>query len=107
VGADVRKTLQKLTLCTEVTTVGKKTLNTVPCPVCAGAVEGITVDEESIAEAKRVPVLIPAKCKQGHQVVLFVDKQFTVRDVEAAGQVVDEGSDVTSIDKAQKWMDSF
>ena len=106
-GADERKTLQRLTLCEEVTTVGKKTLNTVPCPVCTGAVEGITVDEESITEAKRVPVLIPARCNKGHQVVLFVDKQFTIRDVEAAGQVVDEGSDATSNGKAQKWMDSF
>lgn len=87
--------------------MGKKTLNAVPCPICNGAVEGITVAEESITEAKRVPVLIPAKCSKGHQVVLFVDKQFTVRDVEAAGQVVTEGSDESSVDKAQKWMDGF
>jgi hypothetical protein len=90
-----------------VTTVGKKTLNTGPCPVCNGTVEGITVDEVSITEAKRVPVLIPVRCKNGHQVVPFVDKQFTVRDVKASGQVVEEGSDATSIDKAQKWMYSF
>ncbi len=89
------------------TTVGKKTLNAVPCPICNGLIEGITVDEESITDAKRVPVLVPAKCKKNHQVVLFVDKQFTVRDVEAAGQVVEEGSDASSVDKAQKWMDSF
>lgn len=87
--------------------MGKKTLNAVPCPICDGVVGGITVAEESITEAKRVPVLIPAKCSKGHQVVLFVDKQFTVRDVEAAGQVVAEGSEETSVDKAQRWMDSF
>ncbi|TFF96865.1 hypothetical protein EU546_00425 [Candidatus Thorarchaeota archaeon] len=87
--------------------MGKKTLNAVPCPSCNGVVEGITVEEESITNAKRVPVLIPAKCSKGHQVVLFVDKQFTVRDVEAAGQVVEKDADGSSVDKAQKWMDSF
>jgi RecJ-like exonuclease len=87
--------------------MGKKTLNTVPCPICNGSVEGITVDKASISDAKRVPVLVPAKCKKNHQVVLFVDRQFAVRDVEAAGQVVEESSDASSVDKAQKWMDSF
>ena len=89
--------------------MGKKNLNTVPCPICDGSVDGITVEEESITEAKRIPVLVPAKCSNGHQVILFVDKQFTVRDVEAAGQVVDEGGDDEggSVDKAQQWMDSF
>lgn len=93
----------------EVTTVGKKKLNTVPCPVCKGSVEEITVEEESITEAKRVPVLIPTKCKNGHQVVLFVDRQFTIRDVEVAGQVVEENSKDAekSVDKALKWMDGF
>jgi len=89
--------------------VGKKTLNSVPCPVCKSTVEGIIVDEESISEAKRIPVLIPAKCKKGHQVILFVDRNFTVRDVEVAGQVVEEpGEDEDgSVDKALKWMDDF
>ena len=89
--------------------MGKKNLNTVPCPICDGSIDGITVEEESITEAKRVPVLVPAKCSNGHQVILFVDKQFTVRDVEAAGQVVEEDSDDSegSVDKALKWMDGF
>ena len=89
--------------------MGKKNLNTVPCPICDGSIDGISVEENSITEAKRVPVLIPAKCSNGHQVILFVDKQFTVRDVEAAGQVVDESCDDAegSVDKALKWMDDF
>ena len=62
--------------------MGKKTLSPVPCPICKAGVEKITVDEESILNAKRVPVLIPAKCVNGHSVVLFVDRQFTIRDVE-------------------------
>ena len=89
--------------------MGKKTLNVIPCPVCNSTVEGITVDVESIIEAKRVPVLVPAKCKNDHQVILFVDRKFTIRDVEAAGQVVDENSEDAegSVDKALKWMDGF
>ena len=93
-------------LCIEVTAMGKVTLNTVPCPGCKGPVEGIVVEEDSITNAKRVPVLVPAKCSNGHNVILFVDKTFTVRDVESAGAVV-EGDDEGSVDKAQKWMDSF
>ena len=86
--------------------MGKTTLNTVPCPECKGPVEDIVVEEDSITNAKRIPVLVPAKCSNGHNVILFVDKQFTVRDVETAGAVVD-GDDDGSVDKAQKWMDSF
>ena len=89
--------------------MGKKNLNKVPCPICDGSIDGIAVEEESISEAKRIPVLVPAKCSNGHQVILFVDKQFTVRDVEAAGQVVEESDDKdgSAVDKAQSWMDSF
>ena len=88
--------------------MGKKNLNTVPCPICDGSIDGISVEENSITEAKRVPVLVPAKCSNGHQVILFVDKQFTVRDVEAAGQVVESSDDADgSVDKALKWMDDF
>ena len=86
--------------------MGKTTLDTVPCPECKDPIEGIVVEEYSITNAKRIPVLVPAKCTNGHNVILFVDKQFTVRDVETAGAVVDEDDD-GSVDKAQKWMDSF
>ena len=86
--------------------MGKTTLDTVPCPECKDSIEGIVVEEDSITNAKRIPVLVPAKCNNGHNVILFVDKQFTVRDVETAGAVVDEDDD-GSVDKAQKWMDSF
>ena len=91
------------------TILGKKTLSTVPCPECKGSVEGIIVEEDSIANASRVPVLVPAKCKNGHSVILFVDKKFAIRDVEVAGAVVNEENDEdgNSVDKAQKWMDSF
>ncbi len=91
------------------TTVGKIKLSAVPCPICKSTVEEITVEEESITEAKRVPVLIPTKCTNGHNVILFVDRKFTIRDVEAAGQVVDDGGSESedSVKKAIKWMDDF
>ncbi|MFW9788084.1 MAG: hypothetical protein ACFFE2_07175 [Candidatus Thorarchaeota archaeon] len=84
--------------------MGKKTLNSLPCPECRGPIDGIVVEEDSITNAKRIPVLVPAKCGNGHNVILFVDKTFTVRDVELAGEVVDDDG---SVDKALKWMDSF
>ncbi|MHA1902501.1 MAG: hypothetical protein ACXADL_04300 [Candidatus Thorarchaeota archaeon] len=87
--------------------MAKKTLRAAPCPVCKSGIEGITVEEDSILNAKRVPVIIPAKCNNGHGVVLFVDRTFTIRDVEVAAEVVQEGDENDSMDKAQKWMDSF
>ena len=88
----------------EVTDLGKMTLNTVPCPECKGPIEGIVIEEDSITNAKRIPVLVPAKCSNGHNVILFVDRTFTVRDVETAGTVVDEDG---SVSKAMKWMDGL
>ena len=90
-----------------VTSVTKRTLSPVPCPVCGAVVDGVTVKEESIKEAKRVPILIPAKCDKSHSVVLFVDRNFTIRDVEAAGTAVQDDEEKTAADKAQGWMDSF
>ncbi len=86
--------------------MGKKTLNTVPCPECKGPVKDIVVEEDSITDAKRIPVLVPAKCSHGHNVILFVDKKFTVRDVETAAAVVSDDNE-GAVDNAQKWMDSF
>jgi len=91
----------------EVSKLGNITLNAVPCPKCDGQVKGIIVEENSIVEAKRVPVLVTARCNNNHSVVLFVDRNFTIRDVEAAGEVVQEPDVEGMIDKTQKWMDSF
>jgi len=84
--------------------LGKKTLSDVPCPVCKGPVTGVIVEEDSILNAKRVPVIVPAKCRKGHAVILFVDRAFVIRDVEAAGDAEQKKS---ALDKAQSWMDSF
>ncbi len=87
--------------------MGKQTLKAVPCPKCKEMIENVIVDEESITSASRVPVLIAAKCSNGHQCVLFVDRNLTVRDVEAASEVVQKKPGVSSVDKAQKWMSDF
>ena len=87
--------------------MSKTTLKPYPCPVCEVAIEGIVVLTDSILNAKRVPVIIPAKCTNGHAVVLFVDRTFTIRDVEVSAEVIDEGGKQSSVDKALDWMDSF
>jgi len=87
--------------------LGNKTLSAYPCPKCDGQVKGIVIDEDSITNAKRVPVLVSARCTNDHPVVLFVDRNFTIRDVEAAGEVVQEPDIEGAVDKAQKWMDGF
>jgi len=45
-------------------------------------IQEVEVDEDDIINAPRVPVLINAACSRGHQVVLFVDRNFTIREVE-------------------------
>ncbi len=82
-------------------------MSIVPCPKCDGMIKDVVVDEDSIANAKRVPVLVTTRCTNNHSVVLFVDRNFTIRDVEAAGEGINESKDESSVDKAQKWMDNF
>jgi len=86
--------------------VGMTTLKSVPCPKCNAPVENVKVDEDSITNASRVPVLVTAKCSNGHSCILFVDRTLTIRDVEAASEVVQDGEG-SSVDKAQKWMSDF
>jgi hypothetical protein len=86
--------------------LGRWSLNVVPCPVCKGTVTGVAVDEGSISNTPRVPVLVLAKCKKGHAVVLPVHGTFAIRDVEAAGDAVQLQGKESSLDKTQSWMDS-
>ncbi|MFQ5832477.1 MAG: hypothetical protein ACE5H4_07235 [Candidatus Thorarchaeota archaeon] len=90
-----------------VTAVTNRILSPVPCPVCGAVVDGVTVEEGSIRDSKRIPVLIPAKCDKDHSVVLFVDRNLTIKDVEAAGTPVQDDDERSAVDKAQGWMDSF
>ncbi len=86
---------------TEACQMGKRTLSSHPCPICGGLISGIVIEEDAIMSAPRVPVLIPAKCERGHQVVLFVDRTFNIRDAEPAfSEVEQKGS---AIAKAGNW----
>ena len=87
--------------------IRKRTLDTVRCAICSSTIEGVQVDEDSIQNAKRVPVIIPAKCTNGHSVVIFVNRNFTIRDVEATGEAVQGDENKGSVDKAQSWIYSF
>jgi hypothetical protein len=53
-----------------------------PCPVCKAMITGITVKEEDILESKRTPAIVPAKCPNMHDVALYVDTTFKIRDAE-------------------------
>lgn len=80
--------------------MGRWSLNVVPCPVCKGTVIGVAIDEDSISNAPRVPVLVPANCKKGHAVILFVDGPFAIRDGEAAGDAAQLEGKKSSLDRA-------
>jgi hypothetical protein len=65
-------------------------------------IQEVEIDEDSIINAPRVPVLINAACSRGHQVVLFVDRNFNIREAEP---VVSQSKQKKSgLDKAQGWL---
>lgn len=82
------------------------TLKSVPCPRCDALIENVKVDEDSIVSASRTPVLVTAKCANGHSCILFVDRNLTIRDVESTGDVVQKDTK-SAVDKAQDWMSDF
>lgn len=71
-----------------------------PCPVCKTMVTGIIIKEEDILGSKRAPALVPAKCPNKHDLALYVDRQFKIRDAEPLVDPKTEGG----IDKAKKWI---
>ena len=81
-------------------------LNPFACPGCAkGTLVKVEVEETTIIGAKRHPVIITAKCPNGHWLVVFVDKNFQVRDVEVAASSTD--SDEDAVDKTKTWFDTL
>jgi hypothetical protein len=81
-------------------TLPERKLQNYPCPVCKALISGVIVKEEDILESKRSPAIVPAKCPKKHDVALYVDKQFRVRDAEPLIDPKTEGS----LDKARKWI---
>ena len=65
-------------------------------------IQEVEVDEDSIINAPRVPVLINAACSRGHQVVLFVDRNFNIREAEPV--VSQSKQKKSSLDKARGWL---
>jgi hypothetical protein len=53
-----------------------------PCPVCKAMITGVTVKEEDVLESKRSPAIVPVKCPRMHDIILYVDKAFIIRDAE-------------------------
>jgi hypothetical protein len=81
-------------------------LNPFNCPVCKdGTIVRVDVDEDSIIKAKRLPAMVTVTCSKNHTLVLFVDRSFQVRDVEAA--VGATGGDKDAIDKTEDWFSSL
>jgi hypothetical protein len=63
-------------------------------------ITGVIVKEEDILESKRSPAIVPARCPAKHDVALYVDKQFRVRDAEPLIDPKTEGG----LEKAKKWI---
>ena len=81
-------------------------LNPFSCPACSkGTIVKVEVDTTTITEAKRHPVIVTATCPKGHSLVVFVDKNFQVRDVEAVVGAAEKQED--AIDKTKSWFDSL
>lgn len=53
-----------------------------PCPICKAMISGVTIKEEDILGSKRSPAIVPARCPNQHEVALYVDKAFNIRDSE-------------------------
>jgi hypothetical protein len=45
-------------------------------------ITGVTVKEEDILGSKRSPAIVPVKCPSMHDIALYVDKAFIIRDAE-------------------------
>jgi hypothetical protein len=64
------------------TAMTQRILPQYPCPKCGQKIQGVEIDEDAIINAPRIPVLVKASCSRGHQVVLFVDRNFNIREAE-------------------------
>ncbi len=83
------------------------TLNPFNCPTCKdGTLVRVDVDEDAIMKATRLPAMITVSCSKKHSLVVFVDRGFQVRDVEAAvATSKDENKD--ALDKTTDWFGSM
>ncbi len=87
--------------------MGKKTLNSVPCAMHMGSIKGIFCQDESIDNIKKVPILVPANCNDGHKFVHLVCKHYAVLDYNVAEPVISTESERNSVNKVQKSFDNY
>ena len=60
----------------------ERKLGSYPCPLCNAVISGVVVREADILQSKRSPVMVQAKCPRGHDIALYIDKQFAIRQAE-------------------------
>ena len=63
-------------------------------------ISGVVISEEDILQSKRSPAIVPAKCPRKHDIALYIDKQFMIRDAEP---LVDPKG-TSRVDKAADWV---
>ena len=63
------------------------------CPACKdGTLVHIEVEKTKITKAERHPTIVTARCPNDHSLVVFVDKDFKIRDVEVAADAEEDVS---------------
>jgi hypothetical protein len=78
-------------------------LNPFTCPTCGnGSLVQVEIEEATIKNAERLPKAVTAKCSNDHVLVLYVDRSFKIRDVEAALNAADDEKD--SLDQTEDWL---
>lgn len=84
--------------------MASKALSPFNCPKCgSGDLVEISIEEELIKGARRLPALVSAKCSKNHSLVLFVDGNFQIRDIEIAATC----SEKDALDKTSAWFESL
>jgi hypothetical protein len=78
----------------------ERKLASYPCPVCKSLISGIVIKEEDILQSKRSPAIVPARCPKRHDIALYIDKQFMIRDAEP---LIDPKK-TDRLDKAADWV---
>jgi hypothetical protein len=81
----------------------ERRLRDYPCPVCKALIKGVVVKEQDITGSKRSPVLVPVKCPSKHDVALYVDKRFEIRDAEPLIDPKNPGI----LRKAREWISAL
>ncbi|MFW9849831.1 MAG: hypothetical protein ACFFF4_11865 [Candidatus Thorarchaeota archaeon] len=76
------------------------------CPECRnGELVKLEIEEKRIHEAERLPALVTVSCSNNHVLVLFVDGNFTIRDIEVASSA--DAAEKGAIEKTADWFESL